>query len=1271
MNTLRTVGRSLILVFALTSASWGVEVTATRSITGPDANGALSVTVQVGVSVGAGEESPGGVIVSEHVPLGSTVSGASPNFGYYRERTGEIAWLFTSQSGVTNQTVSYTLQPAGTSATVGGTVYYGQGRYVRSVPIRGTGTVEGTGFGGIRGFVRDAQDGSPLEGVTVSSAGHNATSGPQGRYRIRSVPAGTQTLEASSPGLSSVPVSVTIQRGQVVVQNLFMVATQALERPVVVLVKPEYDGIYLDGIHFANRYQASVLWNGSPGTVTFDLNGQPFEESGGSGGASHTFDMGTDFDASLYADGNTLAVTARNAAGQESLPFTLHPYVVPRPVWMQHPFVFTALAGEGGGAFHQQLAFPTEPLDTRVTLPSVIPGIGGHSFGIPPVQLEFEWNHRLDGSGDVGLALENQSSHPLFVAGPATIDGDIEGSGRYAFYPGQGFRWEGLTFGLGVSTEVGPPLIPELLITDFVPVLGTAARIPFVGRPIKMFGERAKVGMKIKPDIELSANIAFLPDGQWDFENGEAQGSVRVKLILTLKVTDSLKAEMYGGATPSITMQFPAKPGYLKELSMEIFAGVRITAWRFKYDFEASYTFTYPDDANGKIQLELIPGSEKITGPVPIERDYLARPDYSRFVANESVAKKVAKSGALSESGTSEHEIIENVYPYSEPALAVNDTERTLLFVFDDPKDPLFQATEIYSTEYSGGVWSEPHAILDDTRGEFNPDAAYDGNGNTIAVWERVKEENLTDPDIEALAGNLEIVWARFDGTSWSAPAALTDNGYLDQTPMLERGSDGTLLLVWSENEGNQLTGTAEFPGRLLSRIWDGSAWSGQQTALANMAGVIRPDVAYSGAEALAVYTLDMDGDLGGMTDQEIYAVVWDGSAWGAPQRLTDNSVPDGSPRVVYSPEGEPIVVWEQGEQLVMRRGLTGEDTPLGAEGIASGIVDFKLTVDNAGNLVLIWQDDSPEGTDAFYAVYDAEHDRWSRTLQLTADESVEQDFSATFDPNGVLQMAYNKVQVEYVDYGGGPVPMAGRADLYVLEHTLGENLSIEPPSLRISPPNPALGSDVILSASVGNTGDTAIENVAVAFFDGTPESGNQIGDTILIESLDAGDKAPVSLPWTVPFAHVPHTISVAVDPGNEVLEADETDNTASVVTVLPDIQFAGVTARKSVDPFIDLQATVENAGAIRCASVAVEFSQAAAGLIGSATIDLLEPGAAETVQVSLDTTGIEFTAENREVIVTVRLQPETREWDLSNNQRRVLLPVEVEPVRIENWNRY
>ena len=119
-----------------------------------------------------------------------------------------------------------------------------------------------------------------------------------------------------------------------------------------------------------------------------------------------------------------------------------------------------------------------------------------------------------------------------------------------------------------------------------------------------------------------------------------------------------------------------------------------------------------------------------------------------------------------------------------------------------------------------------------------------------------------------------------------------------------------------------------------------------------------------------------------------------------------------------------------------------------------------------------------------------------------------------------------------------------------------------------------------MLTATIHNAGDLAIEGGEVAFYDGEPGAGGVlIGITQTLPGvLRAATTAEVSVAWTVPAGDVPHTLYVVADPANDIAEGDETNNVAMLATVQPDLVVAWAHSAHSTAA-LTLTAVVANAG--------------------------------------------------------------------------------------------
>ncbi len=154
---------------------------------------------------------------------------------------------------------------------------------------------------------------------------------------------------------------------------------------------------------------------------------------------------------------------------------------------------------------------------------------------------------------------------------------------------------------------------------------------------------------------------------------------------------------------------------------------------------------------------------------------------------------------------------------------------------------------------------------------------AYDGNGDAIAVWERVADPNFNQTNLTAMAAQMEIVWSRWNRTNgaWTEPAALTANSYLDHAPLLcGPMSDGSVLAVWTANQQNLLIGT-NAPGNdtVLWAEWSAAsrAWSAPRVLVDGLAYRLSQSLAGTGNHAVYAWTLDADGVLTNDTDQEVF----------------------------------------------------------------------------------------------------------------------------------------------------------------------------------------------------------------------------------------------------------------------------------------------------------------------------------------------------------------------------------------------------------------
>ncbi len=1074
----------------------------------------------------------------------------------------------------------------------------------------------------LRGYVRDWQSGLPIKGASLTAGSYQTVTNSDGFYRLELGAADVYTVTLSSEGYYTRTGTFDLTGYEYKTVNCKLKAVEDITAPFITDVTSKYGNTFLSGLTVANEYTVSVDWKGEPGVVKFELNGTVYQSQGTATGATRTFNMGTDFIAGTGAKTNMLKITAFNAAGGESIPAVLRPLVVPIPTWATDLGVFGKIKPDKGLLVYTlDASWPSEPIKIQIdeeTLGStlwkawnLVPIVGGRVFGIPPTQTILAVEAKTDGSGSVLLG-----GSTGFKAAGQEITGKIGGKGNLEYKIGEGFAWKGASLIMGtegtIKKEVGP--------VTLIPALEKTISLPVIGRPLKWFNETAKIEGTVKIGGELDLQV-ISEAGKLGFHKTEGTLTDEVGVGLSCGIS-KLKAEVSGGGTAKVTWQFPAAPGYLKKLESEIKAKLSIITWLFTKDFEASHPFSYPESSSpSSFSVPAESAVFDISDFKPISRDFLNRKPYSSFGTVSGIVPMDAEVQAITEEGV----LVQNVYPYSEPAIAEYNDKLGIAYVYFDPADTTLQATEISFTYYDGQTYSDPQPIVDDSRAEFAPAIAFDQNGKIVAAWERVKSENFTGTTISEMAQELEIVYAVFDPVTaqWTTPVSLTDNSYLDHSPMLKRGADGSLLLMWQSNEGAELIGTSESPTRIHYTKWDGASFSAPQMISESFQDCISFSAAYRGPGAVLTYSRDMDGDLSTEEDQELFYLSFDGSLWSASIRLTEDQIPDVNPRVLYRTDGIAELIWLKGTSITRLTDWASKAFETIREGsISATFTDFAITADSQDRLLILWQDRDENGTDLFFSLYDPTHGLWSGDLMLTEDDIIENDFSVIFSSDGKLHAIYNGENLD-----------TAATDLYHSIYELSQNLRLQAAGMLVEPADPSPGDSVTIFAAVENSGDVTLPDVEVKFYLGDPDASGQLigAATVTPNPLAAGKAGEASLDWVVPSDFDGTEVYAVVDPSGLIDEKDESDNRASLLVIKPDLVAIQCRLEEQVDGSVNVIAVIDNTGKVVAEDVDVLYRANGVDIAKRSGLTILSGARVEvmyTLLRNIDFSGLESLVE-------------------------------------------
>ncbi len=955
------------------------------------------------------------------------------------------------------------------------------------------------------------------------------------------------------------------------VQDTTFRFTTASCQPEITQVTPKYGHQYfLKNIGVDNTYRVEVDWNGPAyhtppsapidGQVHFEINGVEKPENGVDGqtwGAEHTFNMGQDFKADWSGGNNAMKIWAeyRPETGgpvYKSDYYTAQPIVFPFPEWATTIPIgpFTIDAKEAAIEYENEAQYPDPAFEANVEIPNAVPYLGGKELGILESQATAGIEASSAGTGKLSLAGETGLGLGAFE-----IVGEIGGEGEFKFQQNDGLKMEKATLELGIST----PFKKEMTLADLVPAVKAAEDWWLVGKLIRKVTRSIVVEGSITPKISIAADFEQRGRTAWVFEGSVVRGQLELKVVATFKPYEKLWVQVYGGGTPFLEFNFPANPDYFRRMGIDLLFGAKLHAWRWDKEFKYGVTCALPGGCNSNDDLRRMVALSD-TGWELLPRTYVDD-TYNVFVGNAAtLTAERAGTMTSASAATTEHPLVNNVYPLTEPALAIRaDGHKTLAYIVDDPGKPLGQGEELAVLQGPTLTQTAPMTLTDDWQLDFAPQVVYDGEGNAVVAWERSYTDVITSGLNLTFAQQIDIaatVWMS-DSASWDAITMLTENNErLDHSPRLRAGSDGSVMALWQSGDGTDILGTTAHPITYTYATWDSTSWSMPQIAIGGLSQTLEMDVAvYSSTQAALVYVVDTDGELATAADTELYYSHYDGSQWAVPQPLTNDTITDTTPALIYDAAGGLKLLWLRGTDLVMLdSSLNIADVQhVRADSTASGFQDLRLSRSPAGHLALAWQEMYADGADLAYSVYDASSGRWGMDQPFMHDAALETAFAPAFTDDGTLYLAYRKSVTEYVtdtvevsptlSMTVTNMPQLGRSDLYLLNHTVGRDLTIS--DLTVTPAYPAAGEAVTLTAQVHNVGDLETGPIDVRFDDGA----DAIITVTVAPTLTAGTWVTTTTTWSAPDPLTsPHTLRATVDPGDTIVETFKDNNTVEAM---------------------------------------------------------------------------------------------------------------------------
>ena len=634
--------------------------------------------------------------------------------------------------------------------------------------------------------------------------------------------------------------------------------------------------------------------------------------------------------------------------------------------------------------------------------------------------------------------------------------------------------------------------------------LGVDYSYPFAIGPVPCYAE---VGFTA--DFQAQLNLLMNADAKKFMPSGTLKGDIALDIGAGAGVK---KMFTFGGGAEgklSPTMNFDAANQMTSADAKFSLAGyLKVTAldFTYKHPFDPwvdKLIWQYPDPADSA-DLMSADGQPNFIDQIYNAANYTA-PDLSYLEKGSEFfgAKKpglfkrlFAPAEFLSE--TENPVFLSNAYEQAQPELVTWD-DGTMLAVWKgyDSKYSGLNALALYYSYYDGSKWSTP-AILEQ-------DGTLDGaftlqkiNGSAYVLWQDAGESVSDDITLDELSQKMGLNAAPFNAAqqTFSVQTVAAASGAVSMMPTL-CGDAEHLTAVWATNTEGDVFGQNSANAICTSTYSNGS-WSAAETSCSGLNSIDSLAAAYDESGTLQIaYSVDVDGDPKTIDDMEVYR---NGTA------LTDNGSVDSG--VVY--RNGTLYWFSNGALMAEGKTVVSADHGL--------MTDRYRIVDENGVKAVLFTQNSGLYASLYGIFYDSDSGEWGQPVALTDGSDFVTSFSAGVAKDGKLKIMANRQQVTGTSSDENPY---GESSLQLLEIAPGCQLKIT--DTYYDGGNYLAGEDLPVTLTVTNAGQAAANGVKVQFYDGskllyeqTFDGALQAGAITTMTATPAFDKAEQDKALTV-----------------------------------------------------------------------------------------------------------------------------------------------------------
>lgn len=727
-----------------------------------------------------------------------------------------------------------------------------------------------------------------------------------------------------------------------------------------------------------------------------------------------------------------------------------------------------------------------------------------------------------------------------------------------------------------------------------------------------------EAGLKAKLELDAALFVSeaakkFTPDGTISGSLG-----INVGIGAGVKKALSFGGGVEGKLSPEMQFKNAAVSSAVAKLSFGGYLKATFIGLEYKHDFDPwvdKVIWEYPDYSSHADTYSL----EDDFYESAYDTGSYSQPDLgylasgSPFLANGSSGGMMRALRAVTVDSASTFQ--SNTYQNAAPQLlCLSDGTMMAVWTGYDSSRSGMNALCLYYARYDGSSWSEP-AVLDN---DGTLDCGFtlrEINGAPCVVWENASGAIESSDDLDAVAAKMSISVARYVNGAFVVECVSNAEG-VDMMPDVCAVNDG-LAVVWLRNESGDLFAN-DGTNKIVCRTMTGEGWSEESVLYSGLNSADSLAVGSSGDTLQVAYGMDTDGDLTTSADMEVY--INDSAA-------TSDSVIDSG------------VQYENGQFYWYKDGALmsgGNEMVSAASNLRS---DRYQVVESSGVKAVLFTQSNGVYSSLYGIFCDTTSGTWGEPVALTDGSDYIQAFSTTPSANG-LQVMVNRLAVTGDGSTGDPY---GEARMDILDLTLGCDLAVK--DVYCDMQYYVAGNKLPVTVTVANKGRQAVSQVKVTFL---AENGTELGTETLDISLPAGVTQEIETGFTVKDVVQGQKITVQVTPVDNT-DINTADNAAELTLQQHDIALENMSWGVNSSGQAVIYADVVNRGYTASGTLTVSLRK------GSETGDIVSSAKVD----SLDTLGLQrvsFETAYEEGVVYYLTLDECEDDSIANNSDFVVL---------------